>query len=114
MIGLRDGIFLPDEGWYPSEVVELVAHVPGSPGHEGCTAILLLNVLQTGDLQGWFDFRWQEQGAAYCDLKPSKRDPILAAIRYLYETDRQFMTEVTVDFNPAQGTGRAIPVVDIL
>ena len=113
-ISRRDGIFLPDEGCDPSEVVELVAHGPGQPGHPGCTAILLLNVLQTGDLQDWFGFRWPAQAPAYCALKPSQRDPILAGIRYLYETDAHFLDGATVDFNRAHTAGLTIPVVDEL
>ena len=113
-LSLRDGIFLPEEFWYPSEVVELRAHVPGYPGHVGCTAILLLNVLKNGDQQDWFGFRWQRQAAAYCELKPSQRDPILAAIRHIHETDENFLANETVDFNPAQTDGRTIPVVDDL
>ena len=113
-IGLRDGIFLPDESWYPSEVVALTADVPGQPGHAGCTAILLLNVLRNGDRQDWFGYRWVGQADAYCDLAPSRRDPILAGIRFLYETDGGFLTDAPVDFNPAQTVGRTIPVVDDL
>ncbi len=113
-ISLRDGIFLPDESWYPSEVVELTAHGPDQPGFAGCTAILLLNVLPKGDLQDWFGFRWQGQSAAYCSLNPSQRDPILAGIRHIYETDPGFLGTGTVDFNLAQVVHRTVPVVDQL
>lgn len=113
-IARRDGIFPPDENWYPSEVVELVAHDPQHPGHAGCTAILLLNVLKHGDRQDWFGYRWQKQAAAYMALKPSQRDPILAGIRHIYETEGHFLESATVDFNLGQTIGRTIPVVDDL
>ena len=73
---------------------------------------------------GWFDCRWEGQSLAYCALQPSKRDPILAGIRYIYETDREFLTLNTVDFNPmhlvdktivgVHPVGLLIPVVDQL
>jgi hypothetical protein len=113
VIGKRDGIFLESDAWFPSEVIELTSHTPGAPGHEGCTAILLLNALKTNDSAGWFDFRWQNQGAAYCALRPSVRDPILAGIRHLYETDPEFLAFHTID--PSRlGEGATIPVVDDL
>ena len=90
-ISLRDGTLLPEESWYPGEVVELAAHVPDQPGHPGCTAILLLNALQPGGSKEGLALCWLSQAAAYCDLKPSQRDPILAAFRYLYETDAAFL-----------------------
>jgi hypothetical protein len=113
VIGKRDGIFLESDAWFPSEVVELTSHIPGAPGHQGCTAILLLNALQTNDRAGWFDFRWLNQGAAYCALKPSVRDPILAGIRHLYESAPEFLVFHTID--PSRlGEGATIPVVDDL
>lgn len=122
VISMRDGILLPDESWYPSEVVELSACVPQAPGHPGCTAILLLNVLQSGDDSGWMAFLWPLQAADYCALKPSQRDPILAALRYLYETDPEFLADASVDFSPdhkhhkkilgRERWGLTIPVVE--
>lgn len=74
----------------PVAGVELVANTPGAPGFEGCTALMLLNALQTGDFRGWVASRWETQGAAYCTLRASARDPVLAAVRYVYETDPSF------------------------
>lgn len=119
VIGERDGMFPEGENWYPAEVVELVSHVPGRPGHEGCTAILLLNAFATLDGMGWFDFRWVWQWPAYCGLRPSARDPILAGLRYLYEANRDFLSEYFVSA-PDEATGAmfggwncvAIPVVE--
>lgn len=110
VIGKRDGIFLETDAWFPSEVVELISHTPGAAGHEGCTAILLLNALQTNDRAGWFDFRWPNQGAAYCALRPSVRDPILAGIRQLYEADPEFLVFHTIDTSRLS-EGATIPIV---
>lgn len=114
VIGERDGILLPSETWIPSEVIELTSHDPSMPGHAGCTAILLLNVLQKGDVQGWFGFRWEKQGAVYCGLQPSRRDPILAAIRHLYESDRHFLHDFYPDLAGRLSEGALIPVIDDL
>jgi len=90
MIKNRDGILGPDESWVPSEVIELTASAALRPGFEGCTAILLLNVLKNGDGMGWIRSRWPQLGAACCALRPSTRDPVLAGIRYVYESDPDF------------------------
>jgi hypothetical protein len=111
VIGQRDGIFLPEDYWYPSKVVELTSHSAASPGYAGCTAILLLNALKIGDRLGWFSDRWSGQGAAYCALQPSRRDPILAAVRYLYESDRHFMDSALFDSAGRLGEGATLPVV---
>ena len=111
VIGKRDGIFPEGEVWYPAEVVELTANVPTAPGFEGCTAILLLNALAHGDRTGWFDFRWPLHGAAYCALRPSTRDPILAGIRHIYETDANFLSIEEIDLSGRLGEGATIPVV---
>ena len=98
--------------WFPSEVVELTAHVASAPGFAGCTAILLLNAMRDGDGRGWINFRWEPLGAAYCALQPSRRDPILAGIRYIYETDTEFCA---VSPRKARlGEGATIPVINDL
>ena len=112
VIADHDGIMGPDHYWFPSEVVELTAHVASAPGFAGCTAILLLNAMRHGDGRGWINFRWEPLGAAYCALQPSRRDPILAGIRYIYETDSEFC-----ELSPRKvrlGEGATIPVVDDL
>lgn len=112
VIASNDAIMGPDHNWFPSEVVELTALVASAPGFAGCTAILLLNAMRNGDGLGWINFRWEPLGAVYCALQPSRRDPILAAIRYIYETDPEFC-----DLSPRKarlGQGATIPVVDQL
>jgi hypothetical protein len=104
LIGKRNGILRAGEYIIPLEVVQLSSNDPDHPGFAGCTAILLLNALESGDRHNRFKFHWARKGEAYGQLKPSHRDPILAAFRHIYESDRDFAPE----------TAFAIPVVDHL
>lgn len=108
-IGQRDGIM----SGAVLEVVELGARLPKQVGYEGCTAILLLNALHQGEARG-FAARWQEQGAVYCALQPSRRDAILAGVRYFYETDAGFLADQPVLGAGRLGEGAIIPVVEDL
>jgi hypothetical protein len=110
-IGQRDGIFAAGAAF---DLIELGAQLPKQAGYEGCTAVLLLNALHLGDGRAWFASRWQEQGAVYCALQPSRRDAILAGIRYLYETDRGFLRDHAVQTASRLGGGAIIPVVEDL
>lgn len=83
---------IPDNGYrYPSEVVELVSHSRSNPGFVPCTALLLANALQGKDNQGWFEFRWSNLAADYNALPDDVGGPILAGLRYLYETGEDFL-----------------------
>lgn len=84
--------FPKDEVWYPSEVVELVSHVRNTPGFVPCTALLLANALQGRDNVGWFEFRWSNLAADYNALPERVRVPILAGLRFLYESGEDFLT----------------------
>lgn len=103
----RDGIFLPGDDESPLEVVELTALAADNPGFEGCTALLLLNLLKTSRTDPGLDGTWERLAAAYDALRPSARDPILAAIRWSYETDRAFAAMRDANFS----TGPILPVV---
>ncbi|MDB5658621.1 MAG: hypothetical protein JWS10_1236 [Cypionkella sp.] len=111
VIGKRDGIFPEGEVKYPSEVVELRAGMDSAPGFEGCTAILLLNVLKRGDKAGLFTQIWPLYGAAYCALRPSTHDPILAGVRHIYETDTNFLCNETINIAGRLTEGATIPVL---
>jgi hypothetical protein len=108
-IGQNDGIFAKGA---VLELIELGARLPKQAGYEGCTALLLLNALHEG--RGGFETRWQEQGAVYCGLQPSRRDAVLAGVRYLYETDRAFLRDQAVQGADRLGEGAIIPVVEEL
>lgn len=88
----------PGEYWYPAEVVELVAHVPTSPGYIPCMAIVLLDALRTGDAQSNAEFRLQNQWAQLVALPQGDRDAVFAAHRHLYETDPHWSPDLPADF----------------
>lgn len=85
-------LFPKDDVWYPSEVVELVSHVRSTSGFIPCTALLLANALQGRDNVGWFEFRWSNMAADYNQLPKSIHAPILAGLRFLYESGEDFLT----------------------
>ncbi|WP_394177911.1 hypothetical protein [Yoonia maritima] len=85
-------LFPNDEAWYPSEVVELVSHVRATSGFVPCTALLLANALQGRDNVGWFEFRWSNLAADYNVLPKTVRAPILAGLRFIYESGEDFLT----------------------
>ncbi|HMS96292.1 MAG TPA: hypothetical protein PKA03_13940 [Tabrizicola sp.] len=93
--------FPPGEAWYPAEVVELVSHVPGSPGHVPCMALVLLDAIRTGDLHGNAEFRLGAQFDELLALPRPARDVFLATFRHLYEVERTW--------NPAIPAG-ALPI----
>lgn len=109
----NDCLFGSDDTWFPSEVVELVAHVRATPGFIPCTALLLVNAIATGDDMGWFDFRWENLGPDYNALPGDARTPILAGLRYLYESDPDFLSYHTRPYDPALAPEWLIPVVPI-
>lgn len=107
----QDCLFTDEQSWFPSEVVELVAHVRSTPGFVGCTALLLVNAIATGDPQDWFSFRWENLAEDYHALPKSVGAPILAGIRYLYESDAHFLGYYTRTYDPILTPERLIPVV---
>jgi hypothetical protein len=76
----------PDEYWFPAEVIELVSHVPGQPGHMPCLAIVLLDALRTGDAQGNAEYRLGQQAETLAMLARPECDAVFAAFRHLYES----------------------------
>jgi hypothetical protein len=84
----------PGDFWYPAEVVELVSHVPGAPGHVPCLAIVLLDALRTGDLHGHAEFRLGNQFTELLTLPEPARAVLLAAFRHIYETERTWSPSV--------------------
>ena len=86
------------EYWFPAEVVELVSHVPGKPGHVPCLAIVLLDALRSGDRQGNAEFRLEQQFAEIAALEPQVRDMFFAAFRHLYESDPGWSPAVPAPF----------------
>lgn len=103
-------VFEEDQSWVPSEVVELVSHVPGDTGFAVATAVLLHHCLRKGDYQGHTEFRWQNNATAYLALPPSHQDPILAAFRYLYESDPLWDPYYSGQFDPCDYSAVLLPM----
>lgn len=97
----------PGESWFPAEVIELVSHVPGHPGHVPCMAIVLLDALRTGDARGDAEYRFSQQSRGIERLDPPIRDIFLAAFRHLYEGNRDWCP-VPTDHGRSGATYQAI------
>lgn len=97
----QDGILLP----IPRGVVWQAARQPDALGFAGCTALLALNALHGAVLPADFAALWADFSVATLALPPSKRDPICAAYRFVYEQE--------AGFAPAS-SGFALPVVEEL
>jgi hypothetical protein len=109
VIWQQDCVFRDDQGWYPSEVVELVSHVPGETGFAVATAVLLNHCIHKGDLQASTDFRWENNAEAYLALPPPLRDAIIAGFRTIYETDDGWAPYYSALFDPADNRAVLLP-----
>jgi hypothetical protein len=87
-------VYPPGQYRYPAEVVELVAHVPGSPGYIPCMAIVLLDALRYGDHISNAEFRLERQWAKLEGLPQRPRDAFLATFRHLYESKPHWSPKV--------------------
>lgn len=87
-----------DDAWFPAEVVELVSHVPGQPGHVPSLAIVLLDALRSGDRHGNAQFRLENQFAEIARLLPNARDTLFAGFRHLYEANRAWSPSLPETF----------------
>lgn len=101
----------PGEAWYPAEVVELISHVPGAPGHVPCLAIVLLDALRTDDAHGNADYRLGSQFDHLFALPLPVRAVLIAAFRHLYETDPTWNPSVPETAQPLDQT--TLPWVDL-
>ncbi len=82
--------FEKDEYWFPLEVVQLVSHVPGTGAHIRCLALILLDALETNDMRGDADYRFENQWSQIQEMPREFCIPVMAAFRWLYETDRDW------------------------
>jgi len=85
-----DGMFSEDHYWFPSEAVELYAHV-WHPDQERAfavaTALLMANALATDVGMGHMEFRWAGLHRHYANMQPEYREPILAGFVWLSRLD---------------------------
>jgi hypothetical protein len=88
----------PGDRWFPAEVVELVSHIPGQPGHVQCLAIVVLDALRDGDRHGNAVYRLENQYAEIARLPPSAREPLYAGFRHLYEDAPHWSPSIPAPF----------------
>jgi hypothetical protein len=72
-------------GWFPCEVVEQASLDSDHPGHAACTALMILDAIETRDAAGKMARRYEEQADDYNLLPPEQRVPLLAGLRHLHE-----------------------------
>ncbi len=71
--------------WFPGEVVELVSLDPDHAAFPFCTAILMVDAIETRDAKDRMSFRWEEHAPRYLRMKSNARSAIVAGMRHLYE-----------------------------
>ena len=86
----RECVVSPDDHWTPLETIQLRSHTPGNVGHLVAFDVLLITSIVHGDRYSDIEFRWERQYAELNKLPACTRAPILAGIRYLYESDREW------------------------
>ena len=74
-------------GWFPAEVVELASLDCNHPAYVACTALMLLDAIETEDAKGKMAFRYEELAEEYFQLAPEIRVPMVAGLRHLHEMD---------------------------
>ncbi len=74
-------------GWFPMEVVEQVSLDPLHECYAGCTALMILDAIETRDAQGKMAARYEEHADSYILLPTEVRVPLLAGLRHLHEME---------------------------
>lgn len=74
-------------GWFPAEVVEQVSLDPLHEAYAACTALMILDAIETQDNQGKMAFRYEEHADSYILLPTEIRVPLLAGLRHLHEME---------------------------
>ena len=73
--------------WFPCEVVEQVTLDSDHPAFAACTALLILDAIETRDSAGKMAQRYEEQADDYNMLPTELRVPLLAGLRHLHEME---------------------------
>lgn len=97
------------ESWYPSEVIELISHVPSNWGFTTCTALLLYNDLDIGDSFYGTDFRWANNAQKYLTMDEPAQRIIVNGFRYLFESDQDWDPYAEWPQSKLERAGIAIP-----
>lgn len=74
-------------GWFPVEVVEQVSLDPLDACYGPCTALMILDAIETQDANGKMAYRYEEHADDYILLPTETRVPLLAGLRHLHEME---------------------------
>lgn len=74
-------------GWFPTEVVEQVSLDPLHESYAACTALMILDAIETRDAQGKMAERYEEHADSYILLPTQIRVPLMAGLRHLHEME---------------------------
>lgn len=74
-------------GWFPLEVVEQVSLDPLDESYGPCTALMILDAIETRDAKGKMAYRYEEHADDYILLPKETRVPLLAGLRHLHEME---------------------------
>lgn len=85
---LRGSCILSEFGsWFPAEVVEQVSLDPVHEAYAACTALMVLDAIETRDAEGKMAHRYEAHADAYILLPTEVRAPLFAGLRHLHEMD---------------------------
>lgn len=85
---LKSSCVLSEFGnWFPCEVVDHVSLQSEHPAYAACTALMILDAIETRDATGKMAFRYEEQADDYYLLPTELRVPLLAGLRHLHEME---------------------------
>lgn len=93
-------------GWFPAEVVEQASLDCEHPAYAACTALMLLNAIETNDANGKMALRYEELAEEYFQLAPEIRVPMVAGLRHLHEMDTEW--EPYANWTPERRFEKAI------
>jgi len=93
-------------GWFPLEVVERVSLDPLDACYGPCTALMILDAIETHDAKGKMAHRYEEHADDYILLPTETRVPLLAGLRHLHEMEHNW--EPYADWPAQQRIDKAI------
>lgn len=104
---LRGSCVLSEFGsWFPAEVVEQVSLNPVHEAYAACTALMVLDAIETQDAEGKMAHRYEAHADAYILLPTEIRVPLLAGLRHLHEMESDW--EPYTDWPAARRVDKAI------
>lgn len=104
---LRSSCLLSEFGsWFPLEVVDQVSLDPLDACYGPCTALMILDAIETCDANDKMAYRYEEHADDYILLPPETRVPLLAGLRHLHEMEDDW--EPYAEWSSQQRVDKAI------